>query len=79
VGSDWSEGPGALSTEEAISMTRHTSRGPRPRGDPFRMDRNPMQPMNQMLQTTTGLVIGTGGLMLGFGALNMLGGMVKKP
>jgi hypothetical protein len=43
------------------------------------MDRNPMQPMNQMLQTTTGLVIGTGGLMLGFGALNMLGGMVKKP
>jgi len=60
-------------------MTRHTSRVPRPRGDPFRMDRNPMQPMGQMLRGTTGLVMGVGGLMLGFGALNMLGGMVKKP
>jgi hypothetical protein len=38
-----------------------------------------MQPMNQMLRGNTGLVMGVGGLMLGFGALNMLGGMVKKP
>jgi hypothetical protein len=38
-----------------------------------------MQSMNQMTRATTGLVIGTGTLMLGFGALNMLGGMLHPP
>jgi len=35
--------------------------------------------MGQMTRATTGLVIGTGTLMLGFGALNMLGGMLHPP
>jgi hypothetical protein len=41
-------------------------------GDPFR-------PMNQMVYGTTNLMVGAGTLMLGFGALNMLGGMIKPP
>jgi len=38
-----------------------------------------MGQMGQMTRATTGLVIGTGTLMLGFGALNMLGGMLHPP
>ena len=57
-------------------MTRSRGRPPKPRGqrNPFTAG-NPMGQMNQMTRATTGLIIGTGGLMLGFGALNMLGGM----
>jgi len=59
-------------------MTRARGRPPRPRGqrNPFGA---PMGQMGQMTRATTGLVIGTGTLMLGFGALNMLGGMLHPP
>jgi len=59
-------------------MTRTRGRSPRQRGqrNPFGA---PMQSMNQMTRATTGLVIWTGTLMLGFGALNMLGGMLHPP
>jgi hypothetical protein len=54
-------------------------RTPRPRGrrDPF--TGNPMRQMNQMTQATTGLVVGAGTLMLGFGALSMVRGMLPPP
>ena len=59
-------------------MARSRGRAPRPRGrrDPFG---NPMQQMNQMTRATTGMVIGAGTLMLGFGALGMMRGMFPPP
>ena len=59
-------------------MTRSRGRVPRPRGrrDPFG---NPMRQMNQMTQATTGLVVGAGTLMLGFGALGMVKGLFPPP
>jgi len=38
-----------------------------------------MRQMNQMTQATTGLVVGAGTLMLGFGALGMVKGLFPPP
>ena len=60
-------------------MSRARSRG-RSRSRSPSFD-NPMNSVNQMTRATTGMVIGAGSLMLGFGALNMIGGslgMLKR-
>ena len=52
-------------------MTRQRRRG-RPRGS------EPLRMMNETMQTTAGLMVGAGGLILGAGVLGSLTGMLKK-
>ena len=51
-------------------MTRQRRRG--------RRDVEPLRMMNETMQTTAGLMVGAGGLILGAGVLGSLTGLLKK-